>query len=495
MEIRQMDYRKLAITTFTVSVALFSGCGDFLDKKPLGVESSADFFKTQDQAILATNAVYDATGWRYSQEIFEWFLGDVVSDDAEKGGENAADWAELQQLKDFRANAANSISFGRWSELYQGIYRANIVIERVPAIDMDPDLRARLVAEAKFLRGFFYFQLVKTFGGVPLVTKPLNPSEYCQARAPIEACWAQIEVDLDDASQVLPLKSAYAASETGRATKGAADALLAKAYIFQSKWADALARSAAVIESGEYDLEPNYANNFKLSHENGIESVFEIQHAEFPTTAYGDLNEGQETSIYQGNRNSTFFTGWGFNCPTQNFVDEFELNDPRLKATVIFDNDIIYEGTPVQQKADNSASPTGYSAKKYMLEYQADKPEISNAPGNWRSIRFADVLLFHAEAANETGNIDAALESLNRVRRRVSMPPVALRDQGELRDAIFHERRVELGLEGHRFFDLVRQGRAAEVLGENGFIEGKHEYFPIPQLELDVCNKIVQNPY
>jgi hypothetical protein len=302
-------------------------------------------------------------------------------------------------------------------------------------------------------------------------------------------------MDLDDASKVLPVKSAYPASETGRATQGAADALLAKAYIFQSKWADAMARSAIVIESGEYDLEPNYADNFKKSHENGIESIFEIQHAEFATSAYGDLNEGQETSIYQGNRNATFFTGWGFNCPTQNFVDEFELNDPRMKATVVFDNDLIYETTPVQQKADNSASPTGYSAKKYMLEYQAGKPEISNSPANWRSIRFADVLLFHAEAANELENSTASLESLNRVRRRVSMPAVTVTDPTELREAIHHERRVELGLEGHRFFDLVRQGRAAEVLAENGFIAGKHEYFPIPQLELDVCNKVVQNPY
>jgi hypothetical protein len=490
-----MVRRKNTVIILGVLGVLLTGCSELLNKKPLGVESSADFLKTESQAILATTAVYDAAGWRNSQEIFEWFLGDVVSDDAEKGGENAADWAELQQLKDFRGNAANSISFGRWSESYQGIYRANIVIDGVPNIDMDPELRARLVAEAKFLRGFFYFQLVKTFGGVPLITRQLNPSEYCQARSPIEACWAQIEIDLEDASKVLPVKSAYPASETGRATKGAADALLAKAYIFQSKWADAMARSEMVIQSGEYDLEANYADNFKMSHENGIESIFEIQHAEFATSAYGDLNEGQETSIYQGNRNATFFTGWGFNCPTQNFVDEFELNDPRMKATVVFDNDLIYETTPVQQKADNSASPTGYSAKKYMLEYQASKPEISNSPANWRSIRFADVLLFHAEAANELENSTASLESLNRVRRRVSMPAVTVTDPTELRDAIHHERRVELGLEGHRFFDLVRQGRAAEVLAENGFIAGKHEYFPIPQLELDVCNKVVQNPY
>ena len=485
---------KNAVPTLAAMGVLFAGC-DFLSKEPLGVESSANFFKTESQAILATTAVYDATAWRFSQEVFEWFLGDVVSDDAEKGGESAADWAELQQLKEFRANPANSISFARWSELYQGVYRANVVIARVPAIDMDPVLRARLVGEAKFLRGFFYFQLVKTFGGVPLITRPLNPSEYCQARAPIQAVWAQIETDLKEAAEVLPEKSAYPASDMGRATKGAANSLLAKAYIFQSKWADALAASSAVIQSGEYDLEPNYADIFKMSHENGIESVFEIQHIQVATSDYGDLNEGQETSIYQGSRNATYRTGWGFNLPTQDFVDEFESNDPRLKATVVFHGDLLYEGTPAQQKADNSASPTGYAAKKYLFEYSAVVPEVSNNPANWRSIRFADVLLFHAEAANEMGNSTASLESLNRVRKRVSMPPVTTTNQAELRQAIYHERRVELGLEGHRFFDLVRQGRAASVLAKNGFVAGKHEYFPIPQLELDVCDKIVQNPY
>ncbi|MEO6097314.1 MAG: RagB/SusD family nutrient uptake outer membrane protein, partial [Fibrobacteria bacterium] len=284
---------------------LVTGCGNFLDKEPLGVESSANFLKTENQAILATTAVYDAAAWRFSQEIFEWFLGDVVSDDAEKGGESAADWAELQQLKDFRANAANSISFGRWSELYQGIYRANVVITKVPSIEMDATLRSRLVGEAKFLRGFFYFQLVKTFGAVPLITRPLNPSEYCQARAPIQDVWGQIEKDLKEASEALPEKSAYPGSEMGRATKGAADALLAKAYIFQSKWADAMARSSVVIQSGQYNLESNYADNFKISHENGIESIFEIQHVQIATSDYGDLNEGQETSIYQGGRNAT----------------------------------------------------------------------------------------------------------------------------------------------------------------------------------------------
>jgi hypothetical protein len=490
-----MDKRINTVVAAAAIGVLFIGCGKFLDKQPMGVESSASFFKNKDQAIKAVTAVYDAAAWYNSQEMYEWFMGDICSDDAEKGGENAADWAELQQLKEFRANAGNTICFGRWSEFYQGVYRANLVIANVPGIDMDPDLRDRLVAEAKFLRGYFYFQLVKTFGGVPLITHVLNPSEYCQPRATMEECWAHIEKDLSDAADVLPEKSAYPATDMGRATKGAANALLAKALIFQSKWGDAQNRALRVIDSKEYDLEPNYADNFKLSHENGTESIFEIQHVEIATSTWGDENEGQVTAIYQGSRNATFFTGWGFDCPTQDFVNEFEPNDPRLKATVVFDKDIIYDGTPVQQKADNSMSPTKMAARKYMLEYQPLPPNMSNAPGNWRAIRFADVLLFHAEAANENGDAASALKSLNRVRARVGMPDVTTTEKAALRQAVYHERRVELGLEGHRFFDLVRQGRAAQVLAKNGFVQGKHEYFPLPQLELDVCDKLVQNPY
>ena len=490
-----MNKNSLQIAAILTAGLIMAGCSSFLDKKPMGVESSATFFKTKDQALEATTAVYDVTAWRYSQEIFEWFLGDICSDDAEKGGENAADWSELQQLKEFHGTASNSISYYRWSEFYQGVYRANLVIQNVPTIAMDATLRDRLVAEAKYLRAWFYFQLVKTFGAVPLITTILTPDQYCQPKSMMEQCWAQIEKDLTEAAAVLPEKSAYGSSDAGRATRGSANALLAKASVFQAKWGQAQSSAAKVIDSKEYDLEKNYADIFTLKHQNGIESVYEIQHLYVPTSAYGDLNEGQETSIYQGSRKSTGFTGWGFDCPTQDFVKEFENNDPRLAATVVFNGDVIWENTPWQQKADNSQSPTKMAARKYMLEYQAVAPDISNSPANWRAIRFADVLLFHAEASNELGDAAAALKSLNRVRGRANLPAVSVTDQDSLRAAIWHERRVELGMEGQRFFDLVRQGRASKVLAKNGFVKGQDEYFPLPQLELDVCGKLKQNNY
>ena len=169
--------------------------------------------------------------------------------------------------------------------------------------------------------------------------------------------------------------------------------------------------------------------------------------------------------------------------------------DPRLAATVIMEGDTIYKGTQAEEVADNAISPTKMQNRKYLLEYTDPPPALSNAPANWRFIRYADLLLWHAEAANELGETAKALESLNNIRTRVSMPEVTETDKAALRQAIYHERRVELGLEGHRYFDIIRTDRGAELLGDNGFIAGKHEYFPIPQSQIDICSTIEQNPY
>jgi hypothetical protein len=487
----------MGVTAAAVGVLLI-GCSDFLDKQPNGIETIENFFKNSDQALRATTAIYDATGWYQSSEVDEWQFGDICSDDAEKGGENLADFPELQQFKEFRGAVTWNSLYLRWVEYYQGVLRANQVINKVSEMtEIDSELKARLVGEAQFLRGYLYFQLVKTFGAVPLILRELQPSEYCQERAPIAACWAQIEKDFKDAAAVLPEKDAYGSSDMGRATKGAANSFLAKAYIFQSKWADAKATAEIVINSGKYKLEENYADIFTLEKENGDESIFEVQHVTVSTGQWGDQNEGTVTQIYQGSRTSTWFSGWGFNCPSNDFVAEFEAGDPRLKATVITEDDTIWKGTPAEQKADNRMSPNKRHALKYMMEYMGSVPAMSNGPANWRAMRYADVLLFHAEAANEDNDATGALVSLNKVRARVGLPDVTETDKAALRDKIFHERRVELGLEGHRFFDLVRQGRAAELLKGSGyqFQAGKHEYFPIPQRELDACDKLVQNPY
>jgi starch-binding outer membrane protein, SusD/RagB family len=479
----------------------YGGCSKFLDKQPAGVEASTNFFQTEDQANRALIAAYGAIAWQYSADGGNWFnqwmIGDIVSDDAQKGGEGPADIADLEQLRRFQANPQNSIIAPQWQVPYIGIYRANLVIDNVPNIDMDTTLRSRFVAEAKFLRAWSYFILVKSFGDVPLVLHRLAAGEYCQARTPKAQVWAQIETDLSEAADVLPLKSEYDASvDAGRATKGAAQALLVKAYVYQGKFADAEPLAKEIIDGAEYDLEPNFSDNFDPNNENGLESIFELQYLIDPADSWTNTNQGQIFSVFQGDRSDPYFPGWGFDCPTQSLVNEFEPGDKRKAATVYTVGDIIYANTPAADTIKTMSSPTGYMSRKYLLGYQPDEvPDMANAPNNWRAIRYSDVLLFYAEALNENGKAAEARTELNKVRARAGLTGVpAGLSKDSLKTLIFHERRVEFACEGQRFWDVVRQGRGAAVFGSMGFQANRNEVFAIPQVEIDVCPSIIQNP-
>lgn len=494
----KMKNKILFCAAFMMTGMWMAGCQDgFLVRNPTGRETEADFFKTEEQTLRALGAAYDVLGWGAVTETHEWFIGDIASDDALKGGENPADQADVQALRDFKPATTNSVLTERWSALYQGINRANRVIENTHiAADMSDSLKARVVGEAKFLRGYYFFSLMTTFGPVPLVTKTLKAEEYCSGRATREATWAQIEKDFSEAAAALPEKSRYGIDEVGRAAKGAANAYLVKAYIYQKKWAQAEPLAAAIIASGEYSLIPAYKDIFTPANENGRESIFDVQHTHMASGEWGDDNEGEVTSIFQGNRTSKYQEGWGFNDPTQNFVDEFEANDPRLPATVIKAGDTMWAGTPAQEIADMSQSSTGYHNRKYLVDYYAVAPEMSNDPNNWRAYRYADLLLFHAEAAMESNNLAAALVSLNLVRARATLAPAVAADQAALRAAIYKERRVELGMEGHRFFDVVRQGRGPTVFTDSTrkFMAGVNEVFPIPNIETQLCKELTTMP-
>lgn len=489
----------------------FIGCSKFLEVEPVGSETLSNFFQNEEQALRAVTAVYDVTGWEYSQQINEWVLGDICSDDAAKGGYGSSDHPEWDQLKAFEADGSNPVMFRQFSEMYQGIYRANMCLERIPGIDMDEDLQARLIAECYYLRAYFYFNLVKVFGGVPIVDHVLSKDEFNLSRNTIEACWTFIESDLDSAINGLPVKSGYDSEDMGRATLGAAQSLLLKVYVYQKKWSAAEAMGLTVIGSGEYALEPDYHDIFTEAHENGSESVFEIQHLVDPNDNWGDDNEGQETSVFQGGIDWEWWQyeawGWGFVCPTKDLVDEFESEDPRLGATVIADGDVIWEGNDGDIIADNTMSETGYLNRKYQIEYGVEANE-SNSPANWRVIRYSDVLLMTAEAANELGDDSIARDLVNQVRTRAKnsiadpsgldldtvLVAVTTTSMDTLRTAIWHERRVELALEGLRFFDIVRQGRGATLLSGNGFAAGKNELFPIPSSEIALNPNLKQNP-
>ncbi len=489
---------------FVLSILFFTvGCEkDFLDRNnPVGTDE-ANFYQTEEDAVSAVIAAYDVLQYELTPSgHFRWFFGDVVSDDAIKGGSGDNDAASLGRLERFEGQATNELVQSEWLASYKGIARSNIVLERVPDIEMDINLQVRLLAEVKFIRAYFYYNLVTIFGDVPLLLKTLSPSESDQARTPKAEVWAQIEKDLTEAIPDLPRRSQMPLTELGRITQGTAQAMLLKAYMFQSKFADAQPLAEAIVNSNEYSLDPDFANIFTQQGENGPGSIFEIQYMNASNGDWGRFAEGTLTNVFQRARGQ--FGGYGFNIPTQDLVSEFSTGDPRLAAT------IFQEGDQMGDRGVFTKAATGqlhdYYAKKYFINSSEEAPTGDpnvNGPSNDRVIRYADVLLMHAEAAYHNGAEGAARNSVNLVRERARgnnppfvVPPISVSGP-DLLQAIYKERRLELALEGHRFFDLVRQGRAGEVMRAHGlnFVDDVHELFPIPLTEIQASNgAIIQN--
>lgn len=498
--------KKLNIYTIALAIITMLGsCSQDLLDTPAPNISDASFFTSDEAAYDALVGVYDPLSrYNYSQ-IHEWMIGDVVSDDAEKGGEGHGDWAECQDLKNFRANTENSILLSRWKEPYVGINRANKLIAGIEGNEnISVNIQERYIAEAKFLRAWYYFHLVKVFGGVPVITTVLQPSEFKGARNTEAEVYAQIEKDLKEAAPKLPFKTEFASSETdketGRVTRGAAEAMLVKMYIFQEKWTEAAELAQKFIDTYDwYDLEDNYADVFSKKGENGVESIFEIQHlGVVGDNEWGDSNDGNVTAIYQGSRELyngkgeiVSGWGWGFNLPTQNLVNEFEAGDVRLASTVIDDGDVLWAGTDDEEKiCTKHINSIGYEGKvyhnrKYYIP-ASERLNMSNSSNNWRAIRFADLLLWHAEANAHIGG--DWKYGVNRVRERAGLGETTATDA---LSAVYHERRVELAMEGHRYWDLVRTGRGNLM---KGYSENKR-YLPIPQSEIGLNSNLEQNPY
>lgn len=483
-------------------VAVFSvvSCGgDFLERDPLIGQVESNFYKTEDDAIAAINSAYATLQFELTEAgHFRWFWGDIMSDDSTKGGEGDNDQFTLKQLEEFQGPTNTDYLQSEWEADYEGIYRANKVLEKVVDIEMSESLKQRIFGEAKFIRAWFHYNLVTIFGSVPLVDKVLAPSDYGIAQSEPATVWALIEQDLIDATAVLPGKSGYSSDDLGRITSGAASALLAKAYLFQGKYAEAKAAAEAVVTSGEYTLAVDYGSIFTTAGENGSGSVFEIQYMNASGGNWGrnNANEGTFSNVFQRARGQ--FEGFGFNIPSQELVDAFIVNgveDPRLEYTVFRVGDVM-EGRGVFTKDATGGQPHDYYTRKVYNSKAEEAPfgdPNPNGGTNDRVIRYADVLLMHAEAAFQSGDESAARQSLNEVRARVALDPVEASGQGLL-DAIYHERRVELGMEGHRFFDLVRTGRAQTELGPLGFKVGINEIMPIPQFEITKSNGVyIQN--
>lgn len=480
-----------------VLLILLAGCSeDFLDRKPKGQLTFDTFFENSDHALWATNAIYQQFR-TWDLTAFPWIgLTDIISDDADKGS-SPNDALYVLEVDEFTFNATNVLFGQAWQGHYHVIFRANLAIENIPGIDMDPALRSRLVGEAKFLRAYAYFRLVQWFGDIPLVDHVLTDEEYYnQPRASKEVIYDFIENDLLDAIEALPEKSEYSSADLGRATKGAARGILAKLYMVEHDFAKALAQAEAIITSGEYSLLQRYGDNFLPIGEHGAESIFEISAVAVQAAVAGP--GATPFNMVQGVRGVPNL-GWGFNRPSDDLVAAYEPGDPRRQATIIYVGEVLPDGSTIVE--DNPEILNERYNQKAWVPAHAGLQD--NGPGNIRILRYADILLLAAEALNETGNPGQALEYLNQVRARARgtnnfiLPDITTMDQTELRERIYAERRIELAMEQHRWFDLARWGRITDEMDPlvQGFDPSKHTLLPIPQSEIDLTNGILsQNP-
>lgn len=512
-----------------------TSCNDWLKEPSPASTKLEDFFTVGETCVQVINACYVPMQWEYNTTYFsEWFIGDICSDDALKGGQNIKDMDAAYDMENFKTTASNVLLRDYYRAKYQGIIRCNLALQEIPKYEPDASLSQErkdcLLGEAYFLRGFYYFQLVKVFGGVPMIDFVVDSSDaWVQPRATADEVYQHIFADFMKAEELLYEKSKYSDEDLGRATKGAAQAMLCKAYLFHHQYDEAYKWGKKFIDeqykTGNYALFADYAANFTLAGENGIESLFEIQYTAEPTSDYGEgfgFTRGTFSSILTRPRAASMGanSGWGFDHPTQNLYDEYEPGDARRDLTIgqvkeedLVNAEVTYLGSP-------------YFNLKTSYNEGLTFPDLDHAtrgPLNYNLMRASDILLLYAEAALESGKDIAgakwALEEVRARARAISAPgslPAFPNYRGysdnteSLRDALRHERRVELAMEGHRWFDLVRWGIAFKVMDrDNGtyaklesnearaemasFIEGKHEVFPIPAEEI-ALNPMMQNP-
>lgn len=463
----------------------------FLEVPPQGQEPVEQFWEDADDASKAVHAMYgNLREWK--QVAFAAIaIESLGSDDTEKGSD-PSDAAFLNSYDNFTVTSTDGQLRDFWNGQYQEINLANQVLDNVPGIEMDAALKSRYLAEAKFLRAYSYFRLVRAFGDVPLrLSVPANADEYNIPRTPKAEVWQAIENDLNDAIAVLP--PSYPASDVGRATKGAAQALLAKVHMYQAEWPEVLSLTNSIISSGLYSLFPDFEKQFRIENENNSESIFEIQAKFVPGNC--PLSNSQYSQV-QGIR-SIPRGGWGFNVPTLDLENAFSADDPRKDATIIFRGETTPQGDAVPITVPNPR----YNQKSYVPTTHPTNQQCSEgSEQNIRVIRYAEVLLMNAEAANETGNQTLAKQSLNLVRERARggnpaiLPDITTNDQAQLRIAIWDERRYELAMEFDRYFDVIRQGRAATIFGPKGWT-AKNVVWPIPSNEIDLsAGVLIQNP-
>lgn len=503
-----MTKKAMCLTVLLASLlgAGLAGCDSILEPEPVGQIVVDNVYGDVSGAITGINAVYSplASNGGYNESM--WRLADLASDDG---------WTSrgADETVRFATDANHLYVQGMWSTSFECVARANVALAQVPDTPFPDDeiiLKDAILGQALFLRALCYFNLVRFFGDVPLITTATsNPEEVIIARTPTEEVYAQIEQDLLDAAQMLPVKSALDGSrgmEPGRATSGAANALLSKVYLTQEKWTDAAEAAARVIDSDEYRLLEDYGNNFQGKNENSLESVFEIQYSsDNGATGAVHNNVFGPPELVQG-------SGFQTVIATNDTVDYGYPGDQGLGLVQAFEEGDARKSTTMSNYGlpsffePNSGKPRFLMPNKYFAG--AASPSF-NSSVNYPVMRYAEVLLIRAEALNEMGQTAEASVLVNQVRERAGLDPLSgdvTSSQELFRKAVWHERRVELAFESKRFFDLNRTGRLAERAAEQGIeissakivehpITGKPKYlYPIPATELANNANVAQNP-
>lgn len=486
---------KLSFVFITTLIGFGSCTKEFLKPDPKGTLMEDTYYSNPDEAFAGLVSVYDPIGWQTAVSYLNFGAVNSASDDHVAGGGGANDMETWQRWSNYTLNESLGPQQDYWNRNFTGVSRANIFIQKVEQgiPGLSDALAARYIAESKFLRAYYYFDLVRLFRNIPFYTEPLttdNMREQTQVQP--EVVYAQIEQDLKDAIAVLP-PTVPAATEGGRMTKGAAQALLGKVYIYQKKWSDAAVQLAEVngtpggTSQYGYRLLDDFAAVFRPDNKFHSEAIIEIVHSAVGALDWGAWGQfyGNVATVMFGPRGYSgplYYSGWSF-CPiTQELYDLLHY-DPRFKTTIADVDSLERVGAAQYEKGYMN---TGWFIQKYapLVEFAATSGVRElNYPQNYIEMRLADTYLMEAEALVESGQGGGAgtraYQLLNAVRNRVGLGPI----EASL-DNIFLERRKELATEGHRWYDLVRSGRAPAALGAKGFVAGKHEILPIPYDEL-----------
>ena len=505
-------FRRAGTAALAASLALVSGCKDYLDVPPQGQLSGDTVDPATAQKLVdgVYNSMYQGGFGNDVHGLQFVILTDIASDDSDKGS-SPNDYKDAMDVDNFTLGSTNSNVNNVWKGYYQAIATANQALDKVPLSTAPDATKNDLIGQVRFLRGYFYFNLVRLFGGVPKIDRVPLPAEAnstaFQTRASAADIYALIISDLQFAVDNLPAKSA---TQTGRATKAAAQAMLAKVYLYQKNYQRAFDLTNEIVtgKSGSYGLFRPYADIWRTAGANSVESVFEVQ------TGINAACNNSAVELYvvsqgprSGGKGGWADLGFGFNTPTADLASAYETGDVRRAGSIIF----IQPTAPAGQRStgtvlwDGFRIPSKDSVENFRYSYKAyhsrrQEPNCGNndfLPKNIRVMRYAEVLLIHAEAAAQLGNAAAAQTDLNLVRDRAGLAPKPVTVTN-----IWQERRVELALEHDRFFDLVRQesvtpGRIVPIFTAQGktFVKGKNELFPIPQPQIDLSGGLLtQNP-